>query len=219
MSNAVYEFSRGPLVWIAFAVFIVGSIYRLVVTYRLAKKDKVVLPYMNPKFGLRSIMHWIIPYGSRNMRMRPAFTFVSFAFHFCLLATPIFTLGHITLWQESWGISWWSLPDKASTIMTITVVVVGVVFVLRRIADPAVRFVTSLKDFVLILLVIAPFVTGLLAYYQAFDYRTIITLHIWSGVVWLMMIPFTRIVHMLFFPFTRAYMGSEFGFVRHAKDW
>ncbi|MCP3952439.1 MAG: nitrate reductase, partial [Desulfobacterales bacterium] len=25
--------------------------------------------------------------------------------------------------------------------------------------------------------------------------------------------------HMLFAPFTRAYMGSEFGGVRHARDW
>ena len=33
------------------------------------------------------------------------------------------------------------------------------------------------------------------------------------------MIPFTRIAHMLFFPVTRAYMGSEFGFVRGTKDW
>ena len=51
----------------------------------MAKKDKVVLPYMNWKFGLRSIMHWIIPFGARNMRMRPAFTVLSFLFHICLL--------------------------------------------------------------------------------------------------------------------------------------
>jgi hypothetical protein len=33
------------------------------------------------------------------------------------------------------------------------------------------------------------------------------------------MIPFTRIAHMLFFPLTRAYMGSEFGYVRGTRDW
>ena len=27
------------------------------------------------------------------------------------------------------------------------------------------------------------------------------------------------VVHMLFYPFTRAYMGSEFGYVRSARDW
>ena len=35
----------------------------------------------------------------------------------------------------------------------------------------------------------------------------------------LLAIPFTRLSHMLFSPFTRAYMGSEFGKVRMARDW
>jgi nitrate reductase gamma subunit len=215
----MYEFSRGPLVWVAFGVLLIGSIYRVVSTIRMAKKDKVVLPYMKWKFGLRSIMHWVVPYAATNMRMRPAFTFLSFVFHGCLLLTPILTLGHVALWKESWGVSWWTLPDTLSKVMTIIVLVGGTTFILRRIANPAVRFVTSVGDFVLVVLVIAPFATGLLAFYQVFDYRTIIIIHMWTGAVWLAMIPFTRIAHMLYFPLTRAYMGSEFGYVRNAKDW
>ena len=41
----MYDFSRGPLVWIAFIVFFGGSIYRIVSTIMTAKKDKVVLPF------------------------------------------------------------------------------------------------------------------------------------------------------------------------------
>ena len=41
--------------------------------------------------------------------------------------------------------------------------------------------------------------------------------HIVTGAAWLMVIPFTRLIHMLWFPFTRAYMGSEFGAVRHSR--
>jgi nitrate reductase gamma subunit len=59
----------------------------------------------------------------------------------------------------------------------------------------------------------------LMAYYQLFPYDTIVTVHIWTGALWLAMIPFTRIAHMLYFPLTRAYMGSEFGYVRNARDW
>ena len=51
------------------------------------------------------------------------------------------------------------------------------------------------------------------------DYQTIVIIHMWTGAIWLAMIPFTRIAHMLFFPLTRAYMGSEFGHVRGTKDW
>ena len=64
-----------------------------------------------------------------------------------------------------------------------------------------------------------PFVTGLMAYYQVFDYRTMVIIHMWTGAIWLAMIPFTRIAHMLYFPLTRAYMGCEFGYVRNSRDW
>ena len=215
----MYEFSRGPLVWIAFGILLVGGLYRVVSVAKLAKKDKVVWPYMRWKFGLRSIIHWLIPYGSANMRMRPVFTLVSFLFHICLLLTPILTAAHVFLWKESWKISWWTLPDTLSKVMVIIVLFGGLVFVVRRIANPTVRFVTTAADYVLVVLVLAPFATGLMAYYQMFDYQTIVIIHMWTGAIWLAMIPFTRIVHMLFFPLTRAYMGSEFGFVRNAKDW
>jgi len=215
----MYDFARGPLVWIAFLIFFGGSAYRIISTIMLARKDKVILPYMHAKSGMRSIVHWLIPFGSRNMRLRPFFTLMSFLFHACLLLTPILTLGHVALWEESWGVSWWHLPDSLSTLMTFIVVAGGVVFVLRRLADPTVRLVTTASDFLVVLIVIAPFVTGLMAYYQLFDYKTVITIHMWTGALWLAAVPFTKIAHMLFFPLTRAYMGSEFGYVRNARDW
>jgi hypothetical protein len=82
-----------------------------------------------------------------------------------------------------------------------------------------VRLVTSPGDFLLATLVLAPFATGLLAYYQLFEYQIIVIIHMWTGAIWLAMIPFTRISHMLFFPLTRAYMGCEFGYVRGTRDW
>ena len=215
----MYELSRGPLVWIAFAILLIGSAYRIISITRLAKKDKVVWPYMNWRAGLRSIIRWTTPYSTTNMRLRPAFTLLSFLFHICLILTPILTVAHVMLWRDSWGVSWWTLPDTLSKVMTIIVIVGTLTFMLRRIANPTVRFVTSTSDFVLAVLVLAPFATGLMAYYQLFDYQTIIIIHMWTGAIWMAMIPFTRIAHMLFFPLTRAYMGSEFGHVRGTKDW
>jgi hypothetical protein len=43
--------------------------------------------------------------------------------------------------------------------------------------------------------------------------------HIVTGVLWLIAIPFTWLAHMLWFLFTRSFMGSEFGAVRNARDW
>ena len=74
-------------------------------------------------------------------------------------------------------------------------------------------------DWVVLALVFLPFFTGFLAYHQIGPYKFMIILHIISGEAMLAAIPFTRLSHMLFTPFARAYMGSEFGAVRKVKDW
>lgn len=215
----VYDFASGPLVWIAFAVFIIGSFYRLISVIKLAKKDKVVIPYMNFKAGIRSIFHWVIPFASENMRKRPFFTIITFSFHFFLLVTPFFVLGHLVLFESAWGFKWWNLPEGVVNAMAILVLVFGGLLALRRITDPTVRFVSGLGDFLLMALVLSPFISGVMAYYQVGNYDVTITLHMLLGSAWLMAIPFTRVSHMLFFALTRAYMGSEFGHVRGTRDW
>jgi nitrate reductase gamma subunit len=94
-----------------------------------------------------------------------------------------------------------------------------VFFLVRRLVKPEVQYVTSASDYIILAIVAAPFITGFLAYYQWFGYQIFMILHIISGEIMLVAIPFTRLSHMLFAPLTRAYMGSEFGAVRHAKDW
>jgi len=215
----MYEFARGPLVWLAFLVLILGGGYRIYWLISYSRKDKVVHPYMTLKHSFRSLFHFSVPFGARVMRLRPFFTVLSFLFHICLIVTPIFVLGHTLLWRESWGIQLWSLPGGLATLMAAYVVFCVVFFTLRRMGDPVVRYVTTWKDYFVLAVVVAPFVTGLLAHYQVFDYRVMIVLHIFTGALWLAVIPFTRIVHMLFYPFTRSYMGCEFGYVRGSRDW
>ncbi len=213
------DFVRGPLVWLAFLGFIGGGIYKVVAMLRLAQQEKSVLPTWNLKYGLRSLVHWLVPFGSRNMRLHPLFSVVSLAFHLCLLVTPLFVMGHAVLWEGSWGIRWWSLPSGLADAMTLAVIIACAFFALRRMAAPEVRNVSDWTDYLLLLLVVSPFLTGFIARMQWFDYEVTITLHIICGCAWLVAIPFTRLSHMLWFVFSRSYMGSEFGAVRNARDW
>ncbi|MDY6972561.1 MAG: nitrate reductase [Thermodesulfobacteriota bacterium] len=218
--HSLYDLISGPLVWIAFTIFLGGSLYRLInMVVLVKKKENFIFSYMSIRYSLRSIFHWIIPFAAVNMRSHPAMTIVSFAFHICLLLTPVFLLSHIILWDESWNISWWSLPDAVADIMTLTVICSCIFFFVRRLKSPEVRFVTSASDYILLAVVALPFVTGFFAYHQWLHYQFFLILHMLSGEIMLVAIPFTRLSHMLFAPFTRAYMGSEFGGVRHAKDW
>ncbi|RJP25966.1 MAG: nitrate reductase [Candidatus Abyssobacteria bacterium SURF_5] len=215
----MFEFVSGPLVWLAFIVFAGGCAYRLGWMFVTARKDRVVYPYMSLKYGLRSLLHWIVPFASVNMRKHPVMTVVTFLFHICLIATPVLLTAHVVMLREAIGLSWWTLPPLAADIMTIMVLIGGVFFIARRIRLPEVRNVTDYSDYLLIAVVLAPFATGFIAHHQFFAYKTMVILHIVTGVLWLIAIPFTRLAHMLYFVFTRMYMGSEFGFVRNARDW
>lgn len=215
----MYEFITGPLVWIAFIGFFGGLLYRLVVMAKLAKKERIVLPTFSFRYGLRSLIHWAIPFAGVNMRMRPIYTLLSWTFHVCLLVTPLFVMGHAVLWKESWGVRWWSLPEDVADVMTLGVIAVGVFFVIRRLVRPEVRNVSTTSDFALAVLVVAPFLTGYIAHQQWLPYEPMIIIHGLTGALWLLAIPWTRLIHMMWFPFTRAFMGSEFGSVRHSRDW
>jgi nitrate reductase gamma subunit len=218
--HSLYNFVSGPLAWTAFIIFLAGSLYRLIrLLVLIQKKEPFILTYFSLKYSLRSIFHWSIPFGTENMRRHPLFTIVAFIFHFCLLATPLFLLAHVMLIEEAWNLSWWSLPEGSAVVMTVIVIAACIFFLVRRLVSPEVQYVTSASDFVILAIVAAPFVTGFLAYYQWFDYQWMLILHILSGEIMLVAIPFTRLSHMFTAPLTRAYMGSEFGAVRHAKDW
>jgi len=215
----MYDFVSGPLVWIAFVVFLGGMIYQFVSMLRLARKDKVVYPYLDMKYGLRSLFHWMVPFASRNMRARYETTIVTFAFHLCLILVPILLTAHVAMFAFSWGPQWTTISDSAADWLTMTVILALLFFLVRRWMLPEVRFVTSWSDYLLLVIVLAPFITGFIAHRQWFDYETMVVIHMVSGAAMLIAIPFTRLSHMLFFPFTRMYMGSEFGAVRHARDW
>lgn len=218
--DALYNLAVGPLAWAAWTVFIGGSLIRLVLMYQLAKqKDASSLAYMSWSFGLRSIINWLIPFNALGWKKNPLVTVVTFVFHICLLAAPVFLLAHAVLWDQWFGIHIPALDESTGDLMTLAVIAACLVFAARRLAVPEVRFITRPKDWVALIIVLLPFLTGFLAYHQVFHYKTVVTLHILAGELMLAAIPFTRLSHMVFALFTRAYMGSEFGGVRRARDW
>ena len=218
--HELYGWLTGPLAWAAFLIFAGGCLYRLAAMLILVhKKERFIFTYMSWKYSLRSILHWMIPFATTNWKRHPVLTIVTFAFHLGLILTPVFLLAHIILWDEAWHISWWSLPARLADGMTLVVIAACLFFLVRRISLAEVQYVTTPSDYIILLMVAAPFSTGFIAYHQWFNYPLFLNIHIFTGEIMLAAIPFTRLSHMIFSVFTRAYMGSEFGGIRHARDW
>lgn len=216
----LYYFITGPLAAFSLIVFFGGILLKILnMIYTVYRKERFILSYISLRYGLRSLIHWLTPFATENMRQHPAMTVVTFLFHICLLLVPVFLLSHIVLLEEFLDIRWFALPDSAADVMTMMVVGGCIFFLARRILSPEVRYLTTASDFFLLALVVLPFLSGFYAFHQWPGYPYAVIFHILSGEILLMAIPFTRLSHMIVGLFTRAYTGSEFGKVRQAKDW
>jgi nitrate reductase gamma subunit len=219
----MYDFIRGQLVSIAFVVFILGLIFQFIQFFRLTKKKEWVYPPLEIKSQKKTAGQWVaFCLASLNgtlWRTDPMITIVTSVFHIFLIGVPIFLLGHNILLDQSWGLSLWSLPESITDILTL-VILTGVAFFLgRRLFLSRVRVITSLYDYVILLIAAAPFLTGYFAYHQWFNYDTVMTLHILAGEAMLITIPFTKLGHMLFFFLYRFLIGSEYSFAKGARAW
>ena len=220
--HGMYELARGPLLWLAVVVFIVGIAYRIFELFLLTKKKERI---SWPKRGIRvdspeeRKLRPIISFRHSLIGKHPVMAIVSGIFHLGLFGAPIFAKGHALLLRQSWGVSFWSLPS--SLIDTFTVIVLlGVLFLfIRRATLPRMRAVSSINDFLFLFIAAAPYLTGFLAYHQWFEYRTIILIHMLAGELMLIAIPFTKLSHMVFFFFVRGFMGSEHSIARGDRVW
>jgi nitrate reductase gamma subunit len=215
----MYEFLTGPLAWLAFGIFFVGLIVRTVLYIKGLdwKLDRVTYS-VNTSYGVkgaaRSILFWLFPYGTHSWRNNPWFTLWVFVMHIGLLLTPIFLLGHNILLKESWGFGLWTLPEGVADFFTVLVIVSVIFLILRRIALPEVRFITSAYDYLLLAIAAAPFITGFLAFHRTPDYYTWIIAHIICGEIFLVAIPFTKLSHFVLFFLSRAQLGMDYGIKR-----
>lgn len=209
----MYQFVTGPLAWVSFGIFFFGMFYRIVsLVYLKRKKDKVVFNHFNLGCSFNSILHGLFPFGNRSMREKPVTPFVILAFQICLPITPIFLSAHNIILKERWGLSYWTLSDAATDVLTVTMIVCGVFLILRRIRLHDVRIITTAYDCLLLLIALAPFVTGFIAYHQFSDYRFWLIVHIICGELLLIAVPFTRLSHMLLFFLTKDHLvASEMG--------
>lgn len=103
--------------------------------------------------------------------------------------------------------------------MTLAVILGCVFFLIRRISKKDVRYLSTAGDYILLVIVAAPFLSGFWSYHQGSGFEIAGIVHMLSGELLLICIPFTRLFHMFLFPFTRGYAGSEFGGMRSARDW
>lgn len=222
----LYDFLAGPGVWIAVIVFLAGLAVRAAFLLGLSReRDRIFYNHFNWGWSLRSIGNWLLPWGSVSLRKQPVFSLAFFLFHVCLIFIPIFLDAHNQLWREAFGWSLPTLPDVVADWGTIVFMASAAFLLVRRVVRAEVRILTGVWDYLVLLITAAPFVFGFLAYRQIGQYDTMLVLHMLCGEIMLVVVPFSKLGHLMLFFFTRAFIGSDMGARREvhgregAKVW
>lgn len=215
----MYQFLTGPLLWLSFLIFFIGLIVRVVWYVRGLSWQMDRVPYTKHvsygvKGALRSIFFWLLPFGTRRWKTRPAMTILFFVFHIGIVITPIFLLAHNIILRERWGISWATLPGPVADALTIGVLVSALFLMLRRVAFSEVRILTSAYDYLLLAITVAPFFTGFLASLKVEGYLFWLYAHIISAEIMLIAIPLTKLSHIVLFFMSRGQLGMDYGIKR-----
>lgn len=219
----MYELLTGPLLWASALVCLGGLIFRVVwyirgLSWKLDRVAYAAYPGYGLKGAVRSVLFWLVPFANHGWRAKPGFTILFFCFHVGLVLVPLFLAGHVVLLRAGLGIGWWpSMPMPMADFLTLLMLSAAIVIAVRRIALPEVRIITTLYDYVLLLITVAPFVTGYLAVHQAENYRFWLLAHIACGEIMLVAIPFTKLYHVVGFFLSRAQLGADFGIKRGGK--
>ncbi|MFH1993543.1 MAG: sulfate respiration complex protein HmcE [Pseudomonadota bacterium] len=216
----MYNFLTGPGLWLSMGICLIGLFVRGVMyvkglSWQLDRVAYTAHPKAGIKGALRSIFFWIIPFGTRGWRAQPFMTVLCYTFHVGAVGVPLFLAAHNMILKEKMGFSFFiALNQKLADILSWGVVISAAFLMLRRIALPEVRILTTMHDYAVLLLSVAPFITGLICRYQWGDASFWLPAHIFCGEILLIAVPFTKLSHILLFFMSRAQLGMDFGIKR-----
>jgi nitrate reductase gamma subunit len=207
------HFVRGPLLGFSVAVFVLGLVYRVAHNYLLGRKGSLAKPNggeWGPGLATvyrRSLFH-------PGMNYRGYFTLIAgYTFHIGFLATLFLFTQHIDLFRAVLGFGWPGLPPAVIDAMTILSIAALVAVLIHRLMDPVRRLISDFQDYFTWVVTILPLVTGFMLVRRIGpEYTQMLTWHILSLELLLVVTPFTKLSHMVTLFIARWYNGAIAGY-------
>jgi nitrate reductase gamma subunit len=229
----LFDLLRGPLFIAAWVIFALGFAWRIFQFTRMTRRVGAAPPMPRPvqtaedtsflmkgRSGIGRVLFRIRRWVKSTVFGRnPVMGVVSLVFHLLLVAAPFFLPAHALLFRESFHWNLPTLPEQLVDELTLALLAIGVFFLVRRLVLPRVRALTTVRDYLVLLLVAAPFVTAYMAYHQWLDYRTVLATHMMVGEIVIAAIPFTKLGHMPFLLFSRFFASGEYSWKPGNRRW
>jgi len=204
---------RGPALQIATVIFVLGAVVRIAEILLLGRKKNLAEARGSAVAGgLRTIFSRSIP--DRGTLQRSTFNVVAgYVFHIGFFITLLFFAPHILLFHDVFGVSWPSMPTPIVDATAIVTMIALLAVLAHRLRHPVMRFLSRFQDYLVWLLTILPLVTGYLAFHRiGLAPPMLITLHILSVELLMVIFPFTKLMHAFTIFMARYYNGAIAGY-------
>ncbi len=145
----------------------------------------------------------------------------SVVFHAGMLLVPLFLAGHVELVRKGLGVAWPSLGPGAADVLTLAAIAALVALVVLRLASRASRFLSTFQDWFLLVLCGTAFLSGYVVAHPAgnpLPFTLVYIVHLLSAELLLVLVPFSKLGHVVLFPLTRASWEMGWHFVPGAGE-
>ena len=207
------EFARGPALQVAIAVFVFGIVYRLVSLFAMwrTRDSSEGSSRERPAFvaAIREVIRRLWPQAA--YKQRTLFMLINgYVFHVGLAVIVFAFMPHIIFIKDLFGFSWPALPNNmiyAVGVITLVSMIAGLVM---RFSNPAQRIISTFDDYFSWLVTFLPVLTGLIASsHLGARYETLLAIHILSIALFLIWLPFGKLMHFILVFVTRSQIGAH----------
>jgi len=201
------DLAKGPLFGLTFLIMILG-LMRLVIIqiYTLAIRKGRRLRNAPWKTIALDTASWIVPF-KHLIKGTWFFSIVSYLSHLGVIIVPVFLADHIVLWEGFLHVSLPAVSRGIADYLTLFTIVCLFVLLGVRSFIPRQRVVSQPMDYVLLLMVLLPFVSGYLTSHPGvnpFPWNVTMLVHLLSAEALFVLIPFTKLAHIVLFIFDRV---------------
>lgn len=207
--EAWLEFLRGPVFRFALVVAVLGLVRHFVLgvlgavsAYRRANDKNV--PWRQLAVQTAG---WVIPVKRLFTSERKVHGFLSFLLHVGVIVAPLFFLDHLLLWSRGLGVdlSFLALPKILIDHLTLLAVAAALGLILSRALSRTARSISGSTDYFLLILIVVLFMSGFVASrpWNPVSWEASMLIHVATGNLILLLMPFTKLAHIVLFPWLR----------------
>jgi nitrate reductase gamma subunit len=200
------DFAKGPLFAFTFLIMILGlARHFLIQFYSIFISKGKRLKNVSWKKIFFDMSSWVLPVKHMIKGTR-IFSIVSFIFHVAAILVSVFLIDHISLWESFFGVNLPSIGRALADILTLTTIACILILIACRIFVRRLREMSRKSDYILLLMVLLPFLFGFFAghpSYNPFPWNTSMLIHLLSSEVLFIAIPFTKLSHIVLYFFDR----------------